>query len=305
MLQLNSGGGWWTQPANGSAGVQTTAPSGYKAPVAATPAPAGSAALTSTLWRPATAGAQTFGIDKTTWPALIAGLLPEGSATAMACKIPCPSGHLDWEYNNPEWEYYLAPGEGGGAYASPFSLGPDGECVITCKNTPTPNANQAYLSGCLATAGNGGTLFAQDYGYFTSRMKWTLGPGFWPAFWMLSTDNNFTYSIELDLENWQNMGGNPHCGIANTTPSVGTFFAMDTTPAAGFVFGFDYRADFITFYANGVQVLKAATPANCVGKHVFPIWNVAVGTNGSWAGTPPAVAGSSMQMHIEEFAAFA
>ena len=127
----------------------------------------------------------------------------------------------------------------------------------------------------------------------------------WPAFWFLSLDNDFEYNLEFDFENWQNMVGNLHCGIANQTEAnSGTFFAAANFDASGAQLSVDYAPDNVTFYLDDTQVLQAVTPQNCLGKTIFPIWNIAVGRDNTWAGQPPAVVPSSMQMTIESFAMY-
>ncbi len=310
VRQLNGLNRVWSQPAGGGPGqVMDDAASRalfglLPLPVAVVTSPVPVPAVAGQLWKPASAGAPTFHLGTADWPAVLKNLTREGSSGGMATKIPVPSGHIDWEYGNaPERQYYVDPTTEPG-YGNPFSIGPDGEVIITANKAKTPNAGQDFLSGFLCTAGNGGVMFAQKYGYFTSRLKWQLVAGMWPAFWFLSTDNNFQYVFEPDvMENWQAMVGQPHCGIANS--GNGGVFYMVPNPADQHVFGLDYRADTTTFYLDGVSVFSQATPANCLDKHIFPIWNIAVGRAGTWAGQPPPAANATMGLHIYEFAAFA
>lgn len=53
------------------------------------------------------------------------------------------------------------------------------------------NASQAkpHVGGLLASARPGGSGFSTQYGYFEARMFAPAAPGFWPAFWMLPSDN--------------------------------------------------------------------------------------------------------------------
>ena len=298
----------WSQPAGGGPGqVMDDAASRalfglLPLPVAVVTSAVPVPAVAGQLWKPASAGAPTFHLGTSDWPAVLKNLTREGTSTGMASKVPVPNGHIDWEYGNPERQYYLDPTTEPG-FGNPFSLGSDGEVVITASSSKTPNAGQDYLSGWLSTAGYGGVMFAQGYGYFTTRLKWQLLAGMWPAFWFLSIDNNFQYGLEFDFENWQSMVGSIHAGIANS--GNGGLFFSETSPAAQHALGLDYRADKVTFYCDGVAVFSQPTPANCLNKKIFPIWNIAVGRDGSWAGQPPAVVGSSMRLHLYEFQAFA
>lgn len=273
------------------------------AAVAPVTVPAAPATRALNLWTPAKVTKPVFSIVD--WKALLAGVTAQGTKGGLASKIPCPGGHLDWEYGNPESQFYCDPTETmlDGSKYNPFSVTPEGYANIHAEKGPTPNAGQSVRSGCLSTAGVGGTLFAGGYGFYASRMKWNLTAGFWPAFWFLSLDNNFNYSLELDaFENWQNMTKQIHCGIANSG-NGGTFVPVDTT--SGFhEYGVDYQADFVTFYVDGKQTFQQPTPANCLNKTIFAIWNIAVGRDGSWAGQP-AYAGTSMDLTIDQFGAYA
>jgi hypothetical protein len=326
LQQTNKAGQIWTVAAINVAGSyvgQVSSSSTSSATVPATPKP-GLTAIgqntvipagtlgnlgTSKLYRPSTAGAQLcrLSAEQGDWAALIKTLSPEGQGGGLCSKIPCPNGHLDWEYGNqPEagGEYYLDISEVTPAIPSPFSIDAAGNMVITCKQNVTPNANQKWLSGCLTTAGNQGVFFARDYGYFVTKLKFSgFGPGFWPAKWLLSDDAgggnpDFNYCREVDAEWWQNLQS-VHFGLANAN-DPGVFVPMD--PNSEFTIGFDIRSGQIAWDLNGV--VGHTQPTNYPGVHCFPIFNIAVGVSG-WAGDPPPIDGSLMTMTIEEFAVFA
>ncbi|MDB5717162.1 MAG: glycoside hydrolase, partial [Sphingomonas bacterium] len=54
-------------------------------------------------------------------------------------------------------------------------------------------ARVAFSSGLISTR----SRFAQRYGYFEMRAKWSGGKGLWPAFWLLPDDG--TWPPELDV----------------------------------------------------------------------------------------------------------
>ena len=312
VQQTTSSGAIWTVASTNAPGTYVgqapsapvTPPVTPTPPVVVTPV---SGALN--MWTPpGVATTPKFAIVD--WSKLIDNITPQGNGNGLASKIPCPSGHLDYEYNNPELEYYCDPAEsftdpatGKSMVYNPFSILSDGAMNIHAETGSTPNQNQSVRSGCLSTAAFSGKVFAGGYGFYASIFKYDLLAGFWPAFWALSLDNNFTYGLELDaLENWQSMVNQPHCGIANQNPGIGTFYSA--TMSEYTQISCNYQPDFVTYYANSTQVLQAPTPGNCLNKTIFWIWNVAVGTNGSWAGSPPYVPGTTMDMAIKSFAAF-
>jgi len=49
---------------------------------------------------------------------------------------------------------------------------------------------QTHFGGLISSARIGGGGFSAQYGYFEARMLGAPGPGAWPAFWMLNTENN-------------------------------------------------------------------------------------------------------------------
>lgn len=75
----------------------------------------------------------------------------------------------------------------------PFTTGPDG-----LKITARKGVGGKWESGLLSTRDKNGNGFAQAGGYFEARMKMPLGPGVWPAFWLVGS-GDANYSAEIDV----------------------------------------------------------------------------------------------------------
>ena len=115
-------------------------------------------------------------------------------------------------------------------------------------------------------------MHAQTYGYFEMRAKLPEGKGLWPAFWLLPTAP--TWPPEIDaLEgfggtNSRGEGGassyhwgeiSSQAGASNgdwvTVPGVNFYQEFHT-------FGVDWQPDYITYYLDGQQVGRVATPSD-------------------------------------------
>lgn len=182
----------------------------------------------------------------------------------------------------------------------PFSVD-SGFLTITA--APTAAAVKPYLGGYSYTSGliTSKFTFAQEYGYFEVRAKMPDAKGFWPAFWMLPTNN--TWPPELDI--FEVLSGTP--GIVHMTShgidaagkktGSGSLAAVDTTKFH--TYGVDWGPYSLKYYIDGVEVAEQATPKAMRGE-MFMLLNMAVG---GWAGNP--VAGSSAQMQVDYIRAYA
>ncbi|TDH58895.1 glycoside hydrolase family 16 protein [Dankookia rubra] len=182
--------------------------------------------------------------------------------------------------NNKEAGYYTDSSVG----SDPFSLA-DGVLDITASPGSNP-LNLPYNSGVITTA----TSFAQRYGYFEARLDLPAGKGFWPAFWLLPASG--AWPPEIDI--MEALGQDPttayaslHSGTSgNSTIPVKALYDLST----GFhTYGLDWKADTIAWFIDGIEVARAATPAD-MNQPMYMVLNLAVGGTGSWAGaTDPSM----------------
>lgn len=135
--------------------------------------------------------------------------------------------------------------------------------------------------------------FTQKYGYFEARMKVPKGPGLWPAFWGYYSSSS--YEAEIDgMEICSNPigthGGNDasllHTTIHWAGGSLGDSTRSTDLSLAYHVYAYDWRADHISFYLDGVKVWTYTDKAHIPTVALPIILNLGVG--GSWCGSPTA-----------------
>lgn len=143
---------------------------------------------------------------------------------------------------------------------------------------------QPYTSGLLASVPN------QKYGYYEIRSRMPSGSGLWPAFWLLHTPA-YPDIHEIDIMEWISPAPNvvfmtDHFGTnydTNSLESQVTFSASDFTTAFH-IFGLDWEADRIVWYADGVEVGILTAPNTLHDVEMYVVVNLAVG--GDLPGTP-------------------
>jgi beta-glucanase (GH16 family) len=143
---------------------------------------------------------------------------------------------------------------------------------------------QPYTSGLLASVDN------QKYGYYEIRSRMPSGSGLWPAFWLLHTPA-YPDIHEIDIMEW--ISPSPtivfmtdHFGTSydtNSLESQVTFSANDFTTAFH-IFGLDWEADRIVWYADGIEVGRLTAPNTLHDVEMYVVVNLAVG--GDLPGTP-------------------
>ncbi|MFA7345436.1 MAG: family 16 glycosylhydrolase [Terrimicrobiaceae bacterium] len=161
----------------------------------------------------------------------------------------------------------------------------------------------AWHSGALYSVDATGAGFSQKYGYFEMRAKLPAsGTGSWPAFWMKTT-NDITNSgnvEEIDIFEWygNNYSANPQQALIqqashnwiggggedNTTPylySPSTPMPGGAFPWAGYhIYGFKADPTYCTWYIDGVQTNRIATPTAYMANPFYMILEYSIG--GGW-----------------------
>jgi beta-glucanase (GH16 family) len=141
-----------------------------------------------------------------------------------------------------------------------------------------------YTSGLLASVPN------QKYGYYETRTRMPTGSGLWPAFWLLHTPA-YPDIHEIDILEWVSPMPNvvlmtDHFGTSyefDSLQSQVTFSASDLTTAFH-VFGLDWEADRIVWYADGTEVGRTMAANALHDVEMYVILNLAVG--GDLPGSP-------------------
>ncbi len=169
-----------------------------------------------------------------------------------------------------------------------FSTAPNGTSLrITTTNTPF--AGKSWSSGAMTNYGS----FSQSYGYFEARLKVPKGSGFWPAFWMLPTDQSWPPEIDI-LEilgkdtttvhqtlHWPGTSGQD-VGAGQAT--TGADLSLDYH-----IYGVSWKPQEVIFYLDNVETYRV-TGTNVPSKPMYLIANTAIGplNGGSWSQMPNA-----------------
>jgi serralysin len=174
----------------------------------------------------------------------------------------------------------------------PFSI-KDGVLSITAK--PVTDAAAPYLGDYSYTSGvlTSKFTFAQKYGYFEIRAALPEGQGFWPAFWLLPTDN--TWPPEIDI--LEQLGRDADTVYQSRHTAATPDGKMDSSIVKTHIgdtsefhtYGLNWDADNLIWYVDGVETRRIATPAD-MNKEMYILLNLAVG--GNWAGAPDATTGT-------------
>lgn len=151
----------------------------------------------------------------------------------------------------------------------------------------------AYSSGLLSTRG----LFAQRFGYFEARLRFSGGRGIWPAFWLLRDDNHWPPEIDIA----EALGHEPHT-IYSSVHSA--FEPRHTTraiplpgdPAQFHRYGALWLPDRIEYYLDGKLTTTIPTAPD-MDRPMYLLLNLAIG--GRWPGDPDAATPMPAHMDID------
>jgi serralysin len=210
---------------------------------------------------------------------------------------------------NNETQIYTSPyfrDHPGDFTVSPFVQNADGTLTIQARTTTNPEVTEwgyGVTSGMLTT--RGGTpwtdeakhpsAFAQTYGYFEMRADLSEVPGTWGAFWLAAAD--YSWPPELDVV--ENPIGDPnsawtsaHSNATGVHTSVGQANFVPGSATGFHTYGALWTPTTLTWYVDGVEVFKAATPAD-MNKPMSLIVNLATG---GWAGEMGDLSAADMRI---------
>jgi len=210
-----------------------------------------------------------------------AGISPD----AAKWKFDIGVGPNNDGWGNAELEYYTNR-------TTNASLDGNGNLAITAKSETY--SGSAFTSARINTLG----LFEQTYGRFEARIKLPWGPGLWPAFWLLGTNDDtigWPQCGEIDI---MELRGQQPDRINGTVHGPGYSGAGGITKIFGLendrfdvdfhVFSIEWGINYIDFFVDNT-LYQEITPGNVTGTWVFNhpfyiILNVAVG--GNYVGFP-------------------
>ncbi|QBR70524.1 1,3-1,4-beta-glycanase [Beijerinckiaceae bacterium] len=166
----------------------------------------------------------------------------------------------------------------------PFTVNDSGLRIEARKD-----ASGKWRGGLLASADPTGAGFTQMYGYFEAKMKMPVGPGTWPAFWLMESWPKGTppgIAVEVDpIEFYGRAPNEYHAGyivwdhIKNTHDGGGHVVKVpDGALSADFhTFGIEVTPELMTYYYDRQRVWRVPTPK----EHTHPflvLVNLALGS---------------------------
>ncbi len=150
-----------------------------------------------------------------------------------------------------------------------------------------------YQSGLIA----GRSHFAQKYGYFEVRARWSKGRGLWPAIWLLPDDGSWPPEIDI----MESLGHDPatiyhstHSKIAPKSTAVKNVFGGNT--ADFHTYGVLWTPSLTEYFVDGKKMATIPTSPDMT-KPMFVIVNLAVG--GNWPGYPDATTAFPATMDVD------
>lgn len=163
--------------------------------------------------------------------------------------------------------------------------------MLTIRTDKAPAALLPKLDGKKYTSGAIRTVNPSfGYAYYEMRAQLPKGNGLWPAFWLLPADGGWPPEIDII----EGLGNEPN--IFNATvhsqksfPNAVSYYSghyqstkgdinVGVDMTAGYhTYGCDFRADYITWYFDGKQIYRSATPSDLVNRKVYIIFDTAIG----------------------------
>jgi beta-glucanase (GH16 family) len=213
-----------------------------------------------------------------------------------------PNGSGSTLAGNGEQEWYINANYAPTAAVKPWTVA-DG--VLTLTAAPASSTISNLINGYTYTSGEVNTFhsFSQEYGYFEMRAQLPAGQGFWPAFWLLPSSG--AWPPELDI--MEVLANNPsvlyttaHTAELGYHTQQGQANTVADTSVGYHTYGLDWEADYVTWYFDGQQIFRVATPAD-MHQPMYILANLAAG--GYWPGSTDGV--STARMNVDYIRAFA
>jgi len=130
--------------------------------------------------------------------------------------------------------------------------------------------------------------FAFLYGYAEARLKMPLGQGLWPAFWLLSCDQEWPPEIDV----MEFLGHKPtithmtyhYLDDEGTHRGSGDWWTGPDFSSDWHTFAIDWRPDAIVWYVDGVERYRFTDATRIPHEPMYLVLNLAIG--GDWPGPP-------------------
>jgi len=171
-----------------------------------------------------------------------------------------------------------------------------GVATISARRQATPCGRQ-WASAAMSTRGR----FAQQYGYFAARIRYSAGNGLWPAFWMDPASGGWPPEIDI-VETYPNLDTWPGTTRMYSTLIYGASKSMHqviydagTSLAGGWhTYAVDWRPGSLTFFLDGHAI--GSITQDVPAEPFYMILNLAVG---NWSDTADSSTPSPSTMEID------
>jgi beta-glucanase (GH16 family) len=237
--------------------------------------------------------------------------VPTGTPTDTPTPVPTPLGQTGhWrlvfadEFDGQAldgtkwatcWSYGCATTEPNVWYSATNVIVGNGIVRLRADNHPQFKHGRTipYTSGMISTgAGSGSSSprFTAQYGYFEARVRVPAGRGLWPAFWMLTPEQNPPEIDIMEVLSKEPNRVNLHYHFidgSGVLQDFGTAWDDGDFSTDWHTFGVEWQPGAIIWYVDGVERNRYE------GKYVaaeplYLILNLQVGGKGSWAGPADA-----------------
>ncbi|SOB81114.1 Glycosyl hydrolases family 16 [Sphingomonas guangdongensis] len=153
-------------------------------------------------------------------------------------------------------------------------------------------AELSYVSGRVMTRNR----FAQRYGYFETRLRYSPGRGIWPAVWLLPADRGWPPEIDI----MEGLGHEPAVAYQTihsaTQERQGIKVNLKASDSGYHRFGVMWGPETIETFVDGERTGTFPTPSDA-HKPMYLIVNLAVG--GHWPGYPDAATRFPATMDVD------
>lgn len=156
----------------------------------------------------------------------------------------------------------------------------------------TPLRDVTFSSGMISSRSH----FAQRFGYFEMRARWSGGKGVWPAFWLLPASGAWPPEIDVLEAHGDKPGVTFHSLHQKGPPSVTERANVANDDGEFHTYGALWLPDRIDYFVDGQQVASIPTETN-LSEPMFMVANLAIG--GYWPGDPDDVADFSARLEID------
>jgi beta-glucanase (GH16 family) len=166
----------------------------------------------------------------------------------------------------------------------------------------------SYVSGLVNTGGIPGKTaagFAFKYGYVEARIKVAAGKGLWSAFWMLPTSNpnGSLHDGDGEIDIIETIGSEHRTGNGHVHRNGKEFghdydAGVDLTQAFH-TYGVDWEPNHLTWFIDGKPLFTITDPAAIPQVAMYLIFNLTVGTPGTWPGAPDSSTTFPSSMQVQ------